>query len=341
MGNTDVQTRLLGRAAFPSRLSLLVVAQAVQPTASLTTMRTRSIAATLLCAATAALGDYVQFQELTAEQRAEVANALPLTAPAKPKATRNVLVVHITKRNGNPIKGHPSIPFANFFLEETGKRTGAFRVTINNDESAFHADNLKKYDLVIFNNTVGVLFEDPVLRQNLLDFVRSGKGFVGFHGAGATFVEYPKYDQFPEYGVMLGGYEDGGHPWTPKDDTYIRIDDRKSPLTAMFTGPFVIRDETFQFREPSPRERLHVLLSIDTTKMDTTRPMLPQRREDMEFPVSWIKPYGKGRVFYTTMGHSPSAFTNPALLKHFLAGIQFALGDLEADMTPSGKVSGK
>src|ERR1019366_3054931 len=104
------------------------------------------------------------------------------------------------------------------------------------------------YDLIVFNNTEGVLFEDPVLRQSLLDFVKNGKGFVAFHaGGGATFVQYPVYDQFPEFGVMVGGYEDGGHPWGPADTTYVKIDDPRSPLTSIFQGPFQMREQTFQF----------------------------------------------------------------------------------------------
>jgi type 1 glutamine amidotransferase len=302
-------------------------------------MMRKAICIILLCAVTG-FADYVPLRELTPAEQDAINKALPQSAPAKPKKPRKVLVVHITKRNGQPSGGHQSIKFGNYFLEQVGKRTGAFEVTVNNDESVFRAENLKAYDAIVFNNTVGVLFEDPVLRQNLLDFVKSGKGFVGFHAAGATFVQYPEYGQFPEYGVMLGGYEDGGHPWSPKDTTYVKVDDTGSPLTAMFDGPFTVHDEAFQFREPMLRDRLHVLLSIDVSKMDTgpKRRILKQRQEDMDFPVSWIKTYGKGRVFYTTMGHNPEAFTQPALLKHFLAGVQFALGDLSADTTPSAEL---
>jgi type 1 glutamine amidotransferase len=299
----------------------------------------RLLAVSILCTV-AVFGDYVNLKELTPEEKAQIEVALPKSAPAKPKKARKVLVVHMTRRDGKPSGGHQSIMWANHFLTEAGKRTGAFDITIQNEESAFQADNLKKYDAIIFNNTVGVLFEDPTLRQNLLDFVKGGKGFVGFHAAGATFVQYPKYDQFPEFGVMLGGYEDGGHPWSQADTTYVKVDDPKSPLTAMFNGPFEMNDEAFQFREPSLRDRLHVLLSIDASKMDTSpkRRILKQRQTDMDFPVSWIKGYGKGRVFYTTMGHNPAAFTRPDVLQHILAGIQFASGDLKADVTPSDKL---
>lgn len=299
----------------------------------------------LLVFCAVALGENVPLPELTAEQKAAIEAAVPGKAVVKPKHAHKILVTHITKRNGKPANGHGSIAWANYALTLTGRKTGAFEVVIDNDESAFKPENLKQYDAIVFNNTLGVLFDDPVLRQSLLDFVKQGKGFVGFHAAGATFVQYPVYDQFPEFGVMLGGYEDGGHPWEPRDTTYVKIDDPKSPLTAMFKGPFTIRDEAFQFREATLRDRLHVLISIDASKMEMgpRHRILKQRQQDLDFPISWIKPYGKGRVFYTSMGHNAEAFTDPVLMQHFLAGIQFALGDLKADMTPGGhtQVSGR
>jgi hypothetical protein len=72
-------------------------------------------------------------------------------------------------------------------------------------------------------------------------------------------------------------------------------------------------------------------------EMGQNRRILKQRQADLDFPLSWIKPYGKGRVFYTATGHDPSLFSDSAMLEHYLAGIQFALGDLKADMSPSEK----
>lgn len=302
------------------------------------------VAAALLLRAAAVWAEDVSLKELTAEEKAAIDQALPTTAQARPRKARKVLLVHITKRNGKPVGGHASIAYANYALAQMGKRTGAYEVTVNNDESVFRPENLKPYDAIVFNNTHGVLFEDLVLRQSLLSFVRKGKGFVAFHsGGGGTFVQYPVYDQFPEFGVMAGGYEDGGHPWTPADFTYVKIDDPESPVTAMFRGPFQIRDEALQLRERTLRDRLHVLISIDAPKMETgpKHRILKQRQGDMDFPISWIKPYGKGRVFYTTTGHNPDIFKDSPMLQHYLAGVQYALGDLKADDTPSAKLAAK
>lgn len=301
-------------------------------------MRNATFLIALLLFAGSAGADNVPYRELTPEEKAELEAVAPKRAPAKPRKKRKVLIVHITKRDGSPVGGHPSIPHANHIIAYMGRQTGAYEAVVNNDENVFRRESLKQFDAIVFNNTVGVLFDDPELRESLLDFVRGGKGVVGFHSAGATFVQYPKYDQFPEFGVMLGGYEDGGHPWKHTEITPVKIDDPSSPINAAFQGrPLEIQDEAFQFREPSLRDRLHVLLSIDMSRVGPTpkRRLLKQRQQDLDFPVSWIKTYGKGRVFYTYMGHWPKSFLNPALLEHYLAGIQFALGDLKADATPS------
>jgi hypothetical protein len=88
------------------------------------------------------------------------------------------------------------------------------------------------------------------------------------------------------------------------------------------------------------RDECHVLLSIDQEKTQQWLKGLKDKppRPDNEYPVAWIKDYGKGRVFYCSMGHNSSDFSNSFLLKHYLAGVQFALGDLKADTTPSAKL---
>jgi uncharacterized protein len=262
----------------------------------------------------------------------------------KTENNRTLLVVTLNVRDGKIGGGHPSIPYTNYAIKTMGDRTGAYETVFSNDIRVFESENLARFDAICFNNTVGVLFEDPVLRKNLLDFVADGKGFIGIHAAGATFCQYPEYDHFPEFGEMLGGFEDGGHPWGPEDTIVLKIDDPGHPVARAFGGkPFVVSDEVFQFREPDPRGRLRVLLSIDTSRTDVgpDRNILPQRRADMDIPISWVKPYGSGRVFYTSFGHNPHLNWNPTVLGHYMDGILYALGDLPADDTPSSKVTGR
>jgi hypothetical protein len=281
--------------------------------------------------------------ELTPADKEKIDQALPSKAQAKPKRPRKMLLLNKNVRDdGRRPTIEPSMPYMNYALVEMGKRTGAYTTVFSTDVESLRPENLKQFDAICFNNTTGVITYDPVLRQSLLDFVAGGKGFVAFHAGGAaTFVQYPKYDQFPPFGDMVGGYEDGGHPWSPQDTIRIRIEDPKNPVNAAFKGQdFTIKHQVMQFRAPFSRNNLHVLLSIDVDQSDydpQRRRVLKERQADRDFPMSWIKLYHKGRVFYTVFGHNEDIAWNPVLLKHFLAGIQYALGDLKADARPGTK----
>lgn len=276
--------------------------------------------------------------QLTAEEKLRIESAIPQAAQVHPKRKRKLLVVTLNMWDGVERRGHTSIPFGNLAIQLMGEKTGAYEAVFSNDVNMFRPERLKQFDAICFNNTVGILFEDPVLRESLLSFVRNGKGFIGLHAAGATFVQYPKYDQFPAFGDMLGGYENGGHPWGPKDVITLQVEDTASPVNAAFGGQsFEISDEVFQFQTPYSREKLHILLSVDTqrTDMNPKRYFYPERAKDHDFGMSWIRRYGKGRVFYSSLGHNSEIYWNAPVLKHFLAGIQYALGDLRADDRPS------
>ena len=272
---------------------------------------------------------------LTPEQKQQVDAALPAKAPAKPKKARRLLVISLAKVQDRIVRGHPAIPAGMYAIEEMGKRTGAYEATLSNDIEMFRPAKLKQFDAVCFNNTQGVLFDDPELRQSLQSFLAGGGGVVGFHAAIATFVQHPVYDQWPWFGRMLGGTENGGHPWGPNDTYTVKVDDPKSPLNAAFQGKgFDVNDEIMQLQEPSLRQHMRVLLSVDMEKSKPTRGMLPVRQQDHDFPLTWIRAEGKGRVFCSGIGHNASVFWNAPLLQHVLAGIQYALGDLDADATP-------
>ena len=283
--------------------------------------------------------------EITTEEKQKIDAALPQEAIVKPKKPRRLLVTNLSMRDGKPWEGssHAIIPVHNYAIEEMGKLTGAYKAVFNNDIEMFRPENIKQFDAVCFLNTVGVLFKDPELKKSLLNYIAVGNGFVGIHDAIATFVQYPVYDQWPAFGQMLGGTENGGHPWDGELMT-VRVEDTKSPLTRMFLeGSFQIADQAFQLQEPVFRDNLHILLSIDVEKtgLSPKHQILPVRRQDLDFPVSWIRSYGQGRVFYGGLGHNAHVFWNSALLEHMLAGIQFALGDLEADTTPTPQPDAK
>ena len=273
----------------------------------------------------------------------KIREALPEKATVEVTSPGKILVFTLHIRDGKVLRGHPSIPFANTMLKKMGEQTGAFEIVVSNDTMMFKPEILNQFDAVCFNNTAGVLVSHPDLRNSLLDFVYSGGGFIGLHAAGATFVQYPVYDQFPEFGHLLGGYENGGHPWKPHEFITLTVDEPEHPVNRSFKGKgFKISDEVFQFQSPPyTRDKLRVLVTIDTgrTDMSEKRYILPERRKDGDLAISWVKNYGRGRVFYSTLGHNDHVNWNKKVLQHYLDGIQFALGDLDGPVAPSNKAT--
>ena len=282
------------------------------------------------------------FEPVADDFKRQIEIAIPEKAIAQPLKPRKLLVINRHVSNGRVMAGHASIPYANYAIKLMGEKTGAFQAYFTTDTLAFQADILNQFDAICFNNTAGVLFEDKQLRRNLLEYVYSGKGFIGIHAAGATFVQYPVYDQFPEFGIMMGGYENGGHPWRNQEWIHIKVEEPSHPINQVLPyDNFDISDEVFQFSEPYTRDNLRILLKIDTSKTDIgpQRRILPERRADMDLALSWIRGYGRGRVFYSSFGDNYHIFWDTRILSHDMAGIQFALGDLPAPTTPSNKLT--
>jgi type 1 glutamine amidotransferase len=151
-------------------------------------------------------------------------------------------------------------------------------------------------------------------------------------------LEAKPVQQWPEFNTLIGGYFK--FHWPDPQLIYVKIDDPNSPLTAMFHGKdFEIHDETYTFvQESFSRKNVHVLTSIDYDKMsaeDKAKEAHP--RSDGDYALSYIRREGKGRVFYEGHGHSDRVYAMTPMLEHLRAGIQYALGDLKADDSPSVK----
>jgi type 1 glutamine amidotransferase len=151
--------------------------------------------------------------------------------------------------------------------------------------------------------------------------------------------ERPAEPLWPWWDEAIGGYFK--FHWLYPTPITVKIDDPKSPLTAAFKGKsFNTIDEVYTFNESSfSRERVHVLTSIDYNLMsDCDKGLEAYPRKDHDFALSWIQKVGQGRVFYQALGHHESIYyNNPDMLAHILAGMQYALGDLKADDSPSKK----
>ncbi|MBI5831259.1 MAG: ThuA domain-containing protein [Armatimonadetes bacterium] len=260
----------------------------------------------------------LQAAQPTADEASRIEAAAPTVAPAKPKAPRRVLVF-----SRNEGFDHTAIGVGALAIDTLGRRTGAFAVVHSTDLGVLTAEGLKPYDAIVFNNGYAFKLEDPKARAALLAFVRSGKGVVGIHAASANFEGWAE-------GTELMGAKFHSHPWTPTAEWPVRNEQPGHPLNAAFGGQsFRLRDEIYTFTE-FHRERARVLLSLDLSDTATGAVAHPHPY----VPISWVYPLGRGRVFFCSLGHQHEVFWNAAYLKHLLAGIQYALGDLPAPDAP-------
>ncbi len=277
----------------------------------------RSIAVAVL--AIASMTSAATGAEVPADDLAKIRLAAPYDAPAPPRKVRRVLV--FSRADGYY---HDSIPWGAAALKILGEKSGAYAATLCDDPAMFDREQLFEFDAVVFNNNCGNPLPDATHRANLLEFVRSGRGLAGIHCAAHL--------DWPEYTDLLGGYSIS-HPWYTGSTVTVELDEPDHPLVRCFaSSSFQHTDEIFEFEHYS-REKVRVLLSLDTARTDMQKPEI--KRIDGDFALSWIRNYGQGRVFYSALGHQPDVYWRPTILKHYLAGIQFALGDLEADATPS------
>ncbi len=265
---------------------------------------------------------------LKPEERQPIEAAAPKQAIVKPKKARKLLVTDIQMYSG-----HSTIPHGNLLLELMAKNTGAFEPTFSNDLSLLKYPKIKEFDAVYLNNVCGMVYNDPEVRDGILRFVREGGGIGGHHAV--TFAG----NNWPEFADMMGGWAGAHHV----EKQTIRIDDPNSPLTKSFgSASFEHIDEFYQFPPSSPysREKQHILLSIDVDKSDraTDSRLCPQcTRPDQDYGLAWIRTYGQGRTYFTPLGHTDIFYTDQRWTQHLLAAIQYILGDLDADATPSAK----
>jgi type 1 glutamine amidotransferase len=225
---------------------------------------------------------------------------------------------------------HESVSHAMATIERLGIETGLWETTLRTDAEPltkkkleYNAKNLNDFDAVIFF-TGGDLEMDAQQKADFLSFVHDdGKGFIGIHSAAITFVDWP------QYGEMIGGYYDE-HPWGTFDAPII-VEDPSFPGMQRWPAAFVLRDEIYQMKDYS-RDKVRVLMRLDPSKLDLANKNV--HRADHDFAVTWAKTFGKGRVYYTTLGHVKETWDKPEFQQMLIEAIKWATGLINADITP-------
>jgi uncharacterized protein len=206
------------------------------------------------------------------------------------------------------------------YVEKFRKSTG---LTIPPESCGrVNKDTLKNFDCVLFFTTGNPLTKQEL--EDLEDWVKAGGAFAGTHCATDTLYG-------TTYGGLIGAYFDG-HPWTKK--ITVKVEDLKHAAAAGFTTGAEIDDEIYQFQDtPYSREKLHIILSVDNSSIDVTK----GKRKDMDYAISWCQEYGKGRTFYTSLGHRKEVWKDERFQKHLIGGLKWAMKEAEGSAAPSAK----
>jgi type 1 glutamine amidotransferase len=238
---------------------------------------------------------------------------------------------------------HDGVSHAMATLEHLGRESGAYVAFIRTDTQLLtkaevfgsgdyarggskqaRGRNLDYFDALVFYTNGSPPMTDEQ-KRDLLSFVRDdGKGFVAVHTATATFYDWP------EYGVMVGGYFDN-HPWNVFEAPVV-VERPDFPGWKSLPHEFTTRDEMYQYKAPYSRDQVDVLASLDASKLDLTNKNV--HRTDHDFPIAWVKNYGKGRVFSSTLGHTDASWDDPRVQQIYLEGIKWVLRMTDAQVKP-------
>jgi uncharacterized protein len=228
-------------------------------------------------------------------------------APAQAPAEQKIQVLIITGQNNHDWRS--TTPMLRDILE----RTGIFEVRVTEEFRGATPPFLEPYDVVVLNYSdwrrKGLRW-GGVAEETLLEYVRGGKGLVSFHFSASAFEGWDEYDK------LVGGTwrtGQGGHAiYHP---FRVEIKDKEHPITAGMAASYPQSDELYNNLRWQPD--VHVL----ATAFDN--PQL-ERATGKHEPMLWVKPYGKGRVFGTALGHDPQAMKSEIFRISLVRGTEWA-----------------
>jgi type 1 glutamine amidotransferase len=257
-------------------------------------------------------------------------SAFPVGSQAEQKRSpKTVLILGATRDYQ-----HDSISDAMVALSTVGKASGAWDSYLRTDfawitksDAGRNGKNLTAFDAIVLVSTTGPWNLTDEQRRAFLSFVHDdGKGLVAVHAALDA-----NYD-WPEYAEMLGGWFDG-HPWDTFDAPIV-LEDPSFPAVKHLPRAFSKRDEIYQAKAWS-RDKVNVLLRLDDTKLPASKSEV--RRSDRDFGVAWAKTYGRGRVFYSTLGHTKESWSDPDVTTMYGEAIRWVLGLSEGSTASHGR----
>ncbi|MBZ5565930.1 MAG: ThuA domain-containing protein [Acidobacteriia bacterium] len=207
---------------------------------------------------------------------------------------------------------HQSVEPSEPIVKAIGEKSGAFETTVTKEVGAFTKENLKNFDAVMFYTT-GELPMTDAEKEAFADFVKSGHGFVGVHSATDTFYMWPTYLE------IIGGYFNN-HPW--HQEVTVDVVDPSNKIVGLWGKSFQINDEIYQISDFQYKTS-HVLLKLDPSSVDLKKGGVQHRFYG--WPLAWTRTHGKGRVFYTALGHEEAVWKDPRFQEMLLNALKWAM----------------
>lgn len=243
--------------------------------------------------------------------------------PPHPSTLKHVL--YFTRSAKAPI---PVVPYSRVQMLLWGRKYGKWAVEATDDCADITAENLEKYDCVVFYTDREIPLSEEQ-RQALLDYVYHGGGFVAVNSALRTFTEWKPYVE------MTNGTFDGA-PWNQR--IKVTIEQPEHPIMCGVPKVYETTDTVFQFTNWN-RNRTHVLASLDISSVDLGAQGV--RRNDKDFALAWAHRYGRGRVYCNALGGSRDTWASPPFELMMAQGIAWASKELPEDLPPGARAGKK
>ena len=189
------------------------------------------------------------------------------------------------------------------------------------DYDVFNAERIKKYDLVVMYNTCAELTIQQ--KRGLVEWIASGKGFVGIHAAADSF------SKSPEYKAMVGGFL---RVHTCPREYIVSLTDNKHPACKHLKGYTVKYWEKWPVYEYKVADEQY-LLDYDNRAMVLATTVF----RNILWPVCWVKTWGEGKVFYLALGHDVKACKNPFFKDFFTGGAEWAVDPAPDKVEPDNR----
>lgn len=235
-------------------------------------------------------------------------------APILPRIIRRPAILVFDKITG--FRDDPSVNAAKTALDAMAKRRGWTLITSDNG-AVFNARDLARFDAVVWNNVSGDALTVPQ-RAAFRRWIEAGGGYAGFHGSAGDPVSV-----WPWYVDTLVGARFIGHPGKPQFQA-ARVHVAPSPLTAGLSD-WTMTEEWYSFGT-NPRDTgAKVLLTLDEATYSPIGYFGESIAMGKDHPLAWTRCVGRGRAFYSAIGHRPESYTEPNSLAVLERGIAWSM----------------